>query len=349
MKYACTYFDRGYLAQGVALWSSLVEHSEATELTVLALDEETAAVMTTLGSGRVQVLTLSELLEADPELAAVRATRSRSEFIFALTPCLVRHLFRTRPEIARLMYLDADLFFFSDPAPIWSELGENSVLVVPHRFPAWHDDSSRYGRFNVGVVAFQRDRESEACVARWRAQCLESTALSAEHGRYGDQKYLDDWPKLFGGVVESRHPGVNVAPWNWARHRFDHTKRAVSVDGAPLIVYHFAQFKRIRGAWFDSGQMEYGIMPRALRSRLYEQYWRALKRAVADIRCVHVSFVLPERGWRESLGRWHLAALRIFWGQFWLRLGGQWLAGRCGIGRFSGRAMAWYRKRQMTW
>ena len=57
-------------------------------------------------------------------------------------------------------------------------------------------------------------------------------------------------------------------------------------------------------------------------------------------------FAMARRGWRASLGAWHLALLRIFWGQFWWRGGGQLISGRLGLGRFSGHALAWYRRWQ---
>ena len=146
-------------------------------------------------------------------------------------------------------------------------------------------------------------------------------------------------------MVESKHPGVNLAPWNWAGHRCQVDQAGgVSVDGVPLIVFHFAQFKRISAAWFDSGQLEYGIMPRALRSRIYGPYWLALEEAEAVIRGVQPGWAFPQRGWAASLEAWHLALLRIFWGQFWWRAGSAWFSGRLGLGRFSGRAMGWYRR-----
>lgn len=110
----------------------------------------------------------------------------------------------------------------------------------------------------------------------------------------------------------------------------------MSVDGAPPVVFHFAQFKRISAAWFDSGQLEYGIMPRRLRSRLYGGYWAALESAETEMRVQRPDFALARRGWRLALGEWHIARLRLFWGQFWWRAGSQWIAGRWGLGRFRG-------------
>ncbi|MBS0664176.1 MAG: hypothetical protein JSR48_13000 [Verrucomicrobia bacterium] len=337
MNHYCTYFDRGYLAQGLAMWGSLVRHDPAAVLWVLALDGETAAVLRAQPETGLRVLELAELVAVDPDLAAVQAVRPRSEFIFTLTPCLVRHLLRTHPAMGSLAYVDADLFFFSDPAPCWRALAAGSVLVVAHRYPPWHDDGEKYGHYNVGLLIFRDDENGRACVEWWRSRCLESCALSGDGTHYGDQKYLDEWPRRFAGVVECRHPGVNVAPWNWARHHFSLLPDGgVRVDGEPLVVFHFAQFRRVRGQWYDSGQLEYGIMPLRLRSRIYGAYAAALPAA----------FPLPARGWRAALGAWHLAALRLAWGQFWWRCGPWWLAGRCGLGQFSGRAMAIYRRFQ---
>jgi hypothetical protein len=113
-----------------------------------------------------------------------------------------------------------------------------------------------------------------------------------------------------------------------------------------LVAFHFAQFRRVSTRWFDSGQLEYGIMPLHLRSRIYGEYWDALMAAETEIRALRPGYRFPSRGWSASLGPWHLAVLRLFWGQFWLRLGPWWLAGRLGIGQLSGRMMGAYRRWQ---
>jgi len=347
MSSYCTFFDRGYLPQGLALWQSLRRHEPAAECWVLALDDETAAVLPGVATPGLKVVTLAELLAADPPLAAVQAGRSRAEFAFTLKPCFCRYLLRDASGIDGLTYLDADLYFFRDPAAVRRELGEGSVFLVPHRYPAWHDDSARYGRFNAGVLAFRADAPGRACLDRWREQCLASCALVADGATYGDQKYLDEWPERHGSAVRvSGNPGLNLAPWNWARHACVVGPSGVTVDGEPLVAFHFAQFRRVSARWFDSGQLEYGIMPRRLRSRIYGEYWDALQAAETVIRRVRPGYRFPVRGWAASLGPWHIALLRVCWGQFWLRLGSWWLAGRLGLGPWSGRMMGFYRRRQ---
>jgi hypothetical protein len=345
MSNYCTFFDRGYLPQGLALWHSLQRHEASAVLWVLALDDETAGVLRAIASPGTRVVLLAELLAADPALAAVQAGRTRQEFVFTLKPCLCRYLLCAGQGIDVLTYLDSDLYFFGHPGLIQRELEEGSVLLVPHRYPPWHDDSATYGYFNAGVLAFRDDGPGRACLDRWREECLESCALVAGGLCYGDQKYLDAWPARYGAPVRvSQNPGLNLAPWNWVRHACVVSSPGVQVDGAPLIAFHFAQFRRVNARWFDSGQLEYGIMPLRLRSQLYETYWAALVASEAEIRRVRPEFTLSGRGWKASLGAWHLALLRLFWGQFWWRLGPWWLAGRFGLGQMSGRMMAIYRR-----
>lgn len=347
MNSYCTFFDQVYLPQGLALWHSLRRHEPEAVCWVLALDEPTAAVLRAIATPGLRVVPLAELLTADPQLAAVQSTRSRPEFIFTLKPCLCRYLLCGKVGIGVLTYLDADLYFFGEPAAIHRELGKRSVFLVPHRYPPWHDDSASYGRFNAGVLAFRDDKQGRACLDRWREQCLASCGLQPGGASYGDQKYLDEWPERFGAsICVSKQPGVNLAPWNWARHDCTIASSGVWIDGAPLVAFHFAQFRRVSPRWFDSGQLEYGIMPLPLRSRIYGEYWNALMAAEAEIRVVQPGYRMPSRGWKTSLGPWHLALLRLFWGQFWLKLGPWWFAGRLGLGRLSGRVMAIYRRWQ---
>ena len=164
MNHYCTYFDRGFLAQGVALARSLAAHDPTAVVWVLALDDETARALCELKLSALRIVPLTELEAADPALAAAKPTRTRVEYYFTLSPCWPRHLLQTRPEIDRLVYLDADLFFFSSPQPIWAELDQGSVLLCAHRFPDFLKHYERHGRYNVGVLGWRRDPDGLACL-----------------------------------------------------------------------------------------------------------------------------------------------------------------------------------------
>jgi hypothetical protein len=348
MNNYCTYFDSNYLPQGLAMADSLLRYDANGVLWVLALDAAAGRIIGQLGLPNVRVVRLEELLASDASLAEVRQTRSGREFIFTITACWILHLLSTRGDMERIAYIDADMFFFGDPCLAWAERRGASVLITEHRYPEWHDDSARYGRFNVGWLAFGRDPAALGCLRKWREQCLASCSLAADGRSFGDQLYLDDWPgDLDGALAVSAHPGVNVAPWNWAGVRCEVNGEEVTVRGLPLVLFHFAQFKRVTGRWWDSGQLEYGVMPRGLRTAIYRPYIEALEKAAAKVREVEPEYELREFGWRASLGAWHLAILRLLFGQFWWRSGnGSLVAGRLGLGRWSGHVLGFYRRWQ---
>jgi hypothetical protein len=153
MHHFCTYFDRAFLIQGLALWRSLAGRDSGAEMWILALDDFTAEVVAELGDRRLHVVQLAELERHDQGLAGVKGNRSRVEYFFTLSPCWPRWLLQHRPDIDRITYLDADVFFFTAPEPIFEEMdgAKASVLITGHRFPPWLKPYERHGRFNVGV------------------------------------------------------------------------------------------------------------------------------------------------------------------------------------------------------
>ena len=345
MNHYCTYFDRGFLPQGLALWRSLADHDAGAVLWVLALDDETAATLRACEDPGLRVVSLPELEVADAELAAAKTNRSRVEYYFTLSPCWPRHLLRTRAEIATLVYLDADLLFFSSPQPIWAELARGSILLCAHGFPSFLAHYERHGVYNVGVLGWRRDEAGLACLDWWRERCLEWCRDQLEPGRYADQKYLEQWPRLFTGVVVCAHPGVNLAPWNWPGRDIRVEGGHVLVSGTPLVVFHFARFRPLLGNWWWlSGQLDYGVMPWPLRQSLYGAYWTALRAAFTELRRISPGWEPVVRSGRLNRDFWRTLPLRVLFGSDWLRVGRTFVSGRLGLGRYSGRCLAFARR-----
>jgi hypothetical protein len=311
----CTYFDRHYLTRAITLYRSLVRHSPRFTLWTLCLDDDAFALMTGLDLPGVRPVPLAELERADPELLGVKSSRSPIEYYFTCSPSFPRFLFGRHPEIDLLIYLDADLSFYSDPAPILDELGDGSVLIVPHRFPEPLRHLEVYGIFNVGLVAVRNDARGGRILERWRAQCIEWCYDRLEDGRFADQRYLDAWPGQ-PGVVVLEHPGGGLAPWNVAGHRLDLKAEPPLVDERPLIFYHFQGVKELRPGIWDLGLDRYLVRSRALQDRLYRPYIRELREAA---RVVRESGARPVAAQAASLrtrrARWRHVIRRIAEGQ----------------------------------
>ena len=191
MHHFCTYFDQHYLLRGLALYASLRRHCPPFQLWVLCLDRTSLEVMAKLQLPGVELIAFEDLERGDPELLGVKGTRSTVEYYFTCTPSLPRFILRRCPEVDRITYLDADLFFFADPEAIFHEMGGHAIAIIEHRFPAHPADSDPFGTFNVAWLSFRRDPRAVECLEWWRERCLEWCYDRFEDGRFADQKYLD--------------------------------------------------------------------------------------------------------------------------------------------------------------
>lgn len=274
----CTYFDRHYLSRGLALYRSLRRHCPAFELWVLCMDAESHRILVELALPGIHPISIADFERDDDELRRAKDNRSRVEYYFTCTPSLPLYILKNWLEVNLITYLDADLFFFASPQPIFDEIGAGSITITAHRFPDALKDRERYGIYNVGWLSLRRDDNALACLQWWRERCIEWCFDREEDGRFADQKYLDDWPTRFQNVVVLEHPGANVAPWNLADHHIALSrKRGVTIDGEPLIFFHFHALKRASLWIYDPGWIEYGIIPpRVVRSDIYAPYLRTV-------------------------------------------------------------------------
>ena len=188
-------------------------------------------------------------------------------------------------EVDLVTYLDADLMFFSSPKAIYEELGDKSILVTEHRFPESLKDQEVFGRFNVQCQVFRNDEVGLRCLRRWREQCLEWCYDRLEDGKFADQKYLNEWPELYGErLVISKHPGVGVAPWNICSQRLVLSEgEKLIIGGKPVVFYHFAGFRILSFCIVLLGaELGYRLFSKAYRFP-FLQYRRALADAARHV------------------------------------------------------------------
>ena len=278
MRTFCTYFDVNYLSRGLALYSSLREHAGPFRLHVLCMDKAAFDSLTALGFPEIKPIALEDLERKQPALLAAKTNRSRIEYYFTCTAALPLYVMDEWNDADLVTYLDADLFFFDNPSVLFDELGAGSVGIIAHGFPERLKDREQYGIYNVGWVSFRRDKAGIECLTWWRDRCVEWCYDRVEEGRFADQKYLDQWPSRFEGVVVLQHPGANLAPWNIDNHGIGESDGRATVDLRPLIFFHFHGLKQI-GHWvYEPGWKEYGVKPSAvLRTRVYLPYIRTLR------------------------------------------------------------------------
>jgi hypothetical protein len=250
-------------------------------LWVLCFDDLAYETLQKLALPEVDAISLKDFEEGDEELLRAKGNRSRVEYYFTCTPSLPLYILRNHPEVDVITYLDADLFFFSDPSPIYRELDRGSVLIVGHRFPPRLRHLEVYGVYNVGLLSFRRDDAALQCLYWWRERCLEWCYDRVEDGRFADQKYLDDWPTRFQHVVVLRHKGAGLAPWNVENYSLALENEHVLVDSQPLVFFHFQGLKQIKQWLYDPGLAQYGVYADSLLKRsIYGSYIRELQETI---------------------------------------------------------------------
>jgi hypothetical protein len=273
---------------------SLVHHCPECRLFVLCLDDETFDLLGRLELPRVELLRLRDV--EDDALRKVKPHRSRAEYTWTFSPCLPLHLLQAHEDLDSITYLDADLMFFSTPQPVLAEIGDSSIAVIDHRYPARLAHLEVYGHFNVQWVGFRRDHEGLACLTSWREECIDWCFSYFDGERMADQKYLDAWPRRYRSLHVIQNPGAGVAPWNFPRYRFSRSGGRFTVDDQPLIFYHFHQLQILRGLRFNRLPAIYsqdGPPPIAL----YEVYEEALRDSLGDVRRLNPGFNGGIRPW----------------------------------------------------
>jgi hypothetical protein len=119
------------------------------------------------------------------------------------------------------------------------------------------------GPYNVGFNVFRRDSDGLAALAWWRERCLEWCFLRFGDGRFGDQRYLEEFPTRFKAVHILEHPGGGLAPWNARGYDVRPSNGGISVDGHPLVFHHFSSLElsegmpRLRRAVFRNRAYEF--------------------------------------------------------------------------------------------
>jgi hypothetical protein len=211
MSNYCTLFDSKYLSRGLVMIKSLQRVSNHATIYVLCMDEAARRYLDELRKPGVVVIGLNEF-ETEALLTA-KLGRTKGEYCWTCTPSLILHCI-TRYGLPACTYVDADLYFYRSPENIFERMDSNAVLITPHRYSSECDRTKTRGTYCVQFMVFRATEPGLKALTWWRDRCLEWCFARVEDGKFGDQKYLDDWPTRFGEVYVADEADVGVAPWN---------------------------------------------------------------------------------------------------------------------------------------
>lgn len=286
----CTLFDSVYLSRGLAMYNSLSRHCKDFHLYIFAFNDKCHSILQSLKLPNVTVISLSDF--EDEELLKVKPSRTRAEYCWTCSSSTVLYVLNNY-DVDHCTYLDSDLYFFSSPQSLLDEMGDKSVLITPHRYTPKYDQSEKTGIYCVQFVTFKNDILGRKVLDWWRNACLEWCYARFEEGRFGDQKYLDDWPERFEGVHVLQNLGGGVAPWNMQQYEFE--KMDDKIIGTelktnkkfPVIFFHFHSFVFVTPDFFSP--RPYYERNDSSISLLFKPYAKEIKQIRANYPAIQTS------------------------------------------------------------
>ena len=253
----CTLFDSFYLDKGLALYNSLDRASDDFKLYIYAFDDKAHEILTDMKLTNATILHVKNLEEAYPILTKLKKERSKAEYSWTCTPASIEYILDNYHE-DNCTYIDADLYFFSDPQVLLKEIKDNnaSVVITPHRFTNSLKDrhlENRSGKYCVEFNYFDNTSESRKVLSWWKEKCFEWCFHVYEKDRMGDQKYLEKFHEIYDGVHELQNIGGGVAPWNLAQYEYTGNNKGNAPilrekstgKEFPVVFYHFQSMRYI--------------------------------------------------------------------------------------------------------
>lgn len=224
------------------------------------------------------VTTLDSFLDQNPAVRNAFVGRSEAEQFFTTLPSFLDQKIRSLDKDDWLIYVDADIYFYQPLSKVLPDDFDASVFICPHRHYAWNRRRlSKYGQFNVGLVAFRNDSEGKKVLSYWAESCLNWCMDVAKNGLYADQKYLEHFPYVSKRVAVDGRVGSNLAPWNSDTLKFDSLDGTLKAGGSEVLYFHMQGLRRTADFWYLGHLPYFSIANKTLRSLVYWPYLKRLE------------------------------------------------------------------------
>jgi hypothetical protein len=210
-----------------------------------------------------------------------------------------------------VVYIDSDILFFDNISKALTPLEDNGfdAIFVEHRFKTSALIKQKYGKYNVGLVAFRRSSNSDSILSEWKINCTNGTPATLRNGMFGDQLYLESISHKFKGIYSENRVGHNEGTWN-TFGEVDETSGMIKVRDSDLVYFHFSGL-RIGRFFARSHFSTYGeAMNRSLRKRIYVRYAR-------EIRNIKKELNLHKKSSRKII-QWKKLPIHIWSGDIYL-------------------------------
>ena len=185
------------------------------------------------------------------------------ELATAIKPFVLKKLL-ARDDCEAAIYLDPDIAVMSPMSEVARTLKTADIVLTPHMtapeqsvpgIVANEISTMQHGIYNLGFVGVAARDEGCAFAQWWADRTYRYCREDIPDGIYTDQRWVDFAPAFFDRVKVLRSPGLNAAPWNLSTREMGGSLAAgFTVNGAPLVFFHFSQLGVMPDARTTGGQ-----------------------------------------------------------------------------------------------
>lgn len=273
------------------MYESLVKTGTSFHLYIFAFDDLSFEILNKLQLKHATVISLKQF--EDEKLLQVKPGRTKAEYCWTCTSSTILYVLENF-KVESCTYVDADLFFYQDPKILFDEMGNKSILITEHRYPPKFNRINTSGIYCVQFITFLNNNEGLTALRWWRESCIDWCYDRYEDGKFGDQKYLDDWTTRFKGVHVLQHLGGGLASWNVEQWPFVSKKQNLITFKDPktnntfeAIFYHFHHVRFYLNNTVDLG-WRHPTMP--VVKNLYVPYIIELQKTETLVKAVYPDF-----------------------------------------------------------
>ncbi|MDY3741279.1 MAG: glycosyltransferase [Selenomonadaceae bacterium] len=156
-----------------------------------------------------------------------------------------RFLYNEYKEEDKFIYLDPDVYVYSDFVELRELLKDNNIILCPHLLQYGNIDmelsSTAHGVYNLGFLAVNNSKEAKEFIDWWANRLELYCYDDIKNGIFTDQKWIDLAPCFFD-VLILKHRGYDFATWSLLNCGMYEENGEIYVKGDPLRFIHFSGF-----------------------------------------------------------------------------------------------------------
>lgn len=156
-----------------------------------------------------------------------------------------RYLYKSFPLEEQFIYLDPDIYVYSDFVELRELLETRPIILCPHLLDSGNIDmelsSTAHGVYNLGFLAVNRSNEAKKFIDWWAERLYLFCYDDISNGIFTDQKWIDLAPCFFD-VEIFKHRGYDFAPWSLLNSEMNRIGESIYVKEDLLRFIHYSGY-----------------------------------------------------------------------------------------------------------